>query len=245
MLGFAEPIRAVVLGARGGLGGAFARRLVQSNEAHQVWGTARDAERWGADCTRTSVVDVTDEDSLLSLVAELNQSNYQPNLVLNCTGLLHDAALGPEKTWRHLEMDVMRRVFEVNTFGVALLGKHLLPLLPRRGRSVFASISARVGSIQDNRLGGWYSYRASKAAQNMMIKTLAIEASRRWPELTCVVLHPGTVKTALSQPFQARVPPEKLFSAEQSCAYLCEVISNLDVSHTGHFYAWDGQQIPF
>ena len=139
----------------------------------------------------------------------------------------------------------MRKVFDVNTFGVALLGKHLLPVLPRRERAVFGTFSARVGSIDDNRLGGWYSYRASKAAQNMIVKTLALEASRKRPELICVALHPGTVKTDLSQPFSSRVPPGKLFSAEQSCQYLSEVLSGLTPEDTGGFFAWDGESIPY
>ena len=139
----------------------------------------------------------------------------------------------------------MRHVFEINTFGVGLLAKHLIPLFPRQGRSVFASLSARVGSIADNRLGGWYSYRASKSAQNMFIKGLSIEAKMRWPELVCVALHPGTVDSQLSAPFTARVPENKLFSPAQSCAYLCSVVEGLSPDDSGNFYAWDGQPIPY
>jgi len=140
---------------------------------------------------------------------------------------------------------MMRRIFDVNTFGVALLGKHLIPLFPREGRCVFVSLSARVGSIADNRLGGWYSYRASKAAQNMIIKGLAIEAKRRWPSLVCVALHPGTVRSKLSDPFTSKMRPDQLFSPEQSCEHLCRVIESLGPDDSGNFYAWDGQVIPY
>ena len=139
----------------------------------------------------------------------------------------------------------MRQVFDVNTFGVGLLAKHFIPMFPRDGRSVFGSLSARVGSIADNHLGGWYSYRASKAAQNMIIKGLSIEAKMRWPELVCIALHAGTVKSQLSKPFTSRVPDEKLFSPEQSCQYLCDVIDTLQPADSGNFYAWDGQPIPY
>ena len=176
---------------------------------------------------------------------QIAKTRYQPNFVINCTGVLHTQRWGPERTWRHFDIDVMRHVFDVNALGVGLLGKHLIPLMPRHGRSIFASLSARVGSISDNRLGGWYSYRASKAAQNMLIKGLSLEAKMRWPELVCVALHPGTVESDLSAPFAANVPTEKLFSPQQSCAYLCNVMNQLNPTDSGNFYAWDGQAIPY
>ena len=146
---------------------------------------------------------------------------------------------------RHLDLEVMRRVFDVNTFGVGLLGKHFLPLFDRQSRGIFASLSARVGSIGDNRLGGWYSYRASKAAQNMIIKTLAIEASMKRRQLICVALHPGTVDTDLSKPFTGRLSPEKLFSQSTACQHLCTVLEGLTPQDTGRFIAWDGQEIEY
>ena len=136
------------------------------------------------------------------------------------------------------------QLFAVNAIGPALVAKHFLPLLPRHGRSVFASISARVGSIEDNRLGGWYSYRASKAALNMLLKTYSIELKRRAPSAICVGLHPGTVDTALSKPFQGGVAPGKLFSPTQSAAYLLRVIDGLTPADNGAVFAWDGSQIP-
>ena len=138
--------------------------------------------------------------------------------------VFYTSEFGPEKTWRHLSAQTMHDVFAINAFAVALLGKHLIPLIPRQGRSIFASLSARVGSIGDNRLGGWYSYRASKTAHNMFVKTLSIEAWRKHPELAIVSLHPGTVDTALSEPFTSRYDPEKLFTSTRSVNELSSVL---------------------
>ena len=164
-------------------------------------------------------------------------------MVIYVPDFLHGANFQPERRWAHLDPETMAQVFAVNTFGVALCIKHCLSLLPKRSPAWFASISARVGSIGDNRLGGWYSYRASKAAQNMLIKTAAIEAGRLRPELACVALHPGTVDTDLSKPFSARVAPHKLFTPKDSAAKLCRVLSGLTGKETGRFYAWDGSPV--
>ena len=243
MMGFTEPLKAVVIGARGGVGEAFVDAINGSGSHNEVWATSTTGGGLSASASRALTVDITDEGSVVRLAEAMDSAGFVPNLVINCTGLLHNGEFGPERSWRHLDIDVMRKVFDVNTFGVALLGKHLLPRFGRGTRGVFASLSARVGSIGDNRLGGWYSYRASKAAQNMMVKTLAIEAKMKWKELICVALHPGTVDTALSEPFTARVPPEKLFTPEVSCRHLSAVIGRLSATDTGGFFAWDGEPI--
>ena len=243
MMGFTDPIKAVVIGARGGVGAAFVDAIQSAGARNEVWATSTTGEGLPHAASRTAAVDITDEDSIVRLADAIDAAGFVPNLVVNCTGLLHNSDFGPERSWRHLDIDVMRKVFDVNTFGVALLGKHLIPRFDRAPRGVFASLSARVGSIADNRLGGWYSYRASKAAQNMVIKTLSIEASMRWKGLICVALHPGTVDTALSEPFSARVPAHKLFSTELSCSHLSTVIEGLTTADTGGFFAWDGKPI--
>ena len=133
-------------------------------------------------------------------------------LVIVATGLLHDGGHQPEKTFKRLDPAFLAKTFQINAIGPALVAKHFLPLLPRRGRAVFAALSARVGSISDNELGGWYGYRASKAALNMLIRTAAIELARTHKEAICVGLHPGTVATGLSGPFQAGVPAQRLFA---------------------------------
>ena len=181
--------------------------------------------------------------SIESLAAYVRNIDYQPNLILNCVGILHSQNFGPEKTWKHLDPATMHRVFAINAFAVALLGKHLISLIPRNERAVFASISARVGSISDNRLGGWYSYRASKTAHNMFVKTLSLEASRKHPLLSIVAIHPGTVDTSLSEPFTKNYDPKKLFTPTRSVHELSKVISNLTPLDSGSFFAWDGQVI--
>jgi NAD(P)-dependent dehydrogenase (short-subunit alcohol dehydrogenase family) len=247
-LGMKEPITAVVVGARGGVGAAFCRRFEREPSVRAIHGTSRDAQ-WSAEPgpgkLRKHCLDIVDEDSVRRLAEVLRTEGEAPNLVINCTGLLHGDGLGPERTWRELDIDTMRRVFDVNALGVALLVKHLVPLMPRAERSFFATLSARVGSIGDNRLGGWYSYRASKAAQNMLVKTASIEAKRQRRKLVLVALHPGTVDSDLSKPFTTRYEPDRLFTPDFSCERLCEVLSGLGAEDSGGLYAWDGVAIPW
>ena len=250
VLGFLEQkqkIVAIVVGANGGIGDAFVHKLSRSEQCTSLVMTARQPQVLGIVDAKHMwfSLDITKEESILQLVAFLQENNIEPNVILNLSGMLHTSQFGPERTWKHLDIDTMRQVFDVNTFGVALLAKHLIPMMPRTGRSIFASLSARVGSISDNTLGGWYSYRASKAAQNMMIKTISIEAQRKWKEMICVALHPGTVQTALSDPFTKNYDPQKLFTPQQSCDFLCDVMSQLTAEDTGGFFAWDGQPIEF
>jgi NAD(P)-dependent dehydrogenase (short-subunit alcohol dehydrogenase family) len=138
----------------------------------------------------------------------------------------------------------MERSYRINAIGPALVARHFLPLLAADRKSAFAALSARVGSIGDNGLGGWHAYRASKAALNMLLKTLAIELARRNPGALCVGLHPGTVDTGLSRPFQRGVPEGKLFTPRQSARLLLNVLDGLSTEHTGQVFAWDGQRIP-
>ena len=165
------------------------------------------------------------------------------DLVFVANGLLHDGDLQPEKSLKNLSPAHFESIFKANTLTPILLAQHFLPLMSKSNRSVFAALSARVGSISDNGIGGWYSYRASKAALNMMIKTAAIEFKRKNKQGIIVGLHPGTVDSNLSKPFQGNVPEHQLFSPEQSAAYLLKVIQDLTPENTGRCYAWDGQEI--
>lgn len=247
MLGFTEPIHAVIIGGNGGVGREFVHQLQQMPMVDSIVATHRNAISVELHHPKVTwvQVDVRQEKTIQSLAAHLKATGTKPNLIINAIGILHTSEFGPEKTWRHLNAETMHDVFAINAFAVALLGKHLIPLMPRKGRTIFASLSARVGSIEDNRLGGWYSYRASKTAHNMFVKTLSIEAWRKHPELAIVSLHPGTVDTALSEPFTARYDPNKLFTATRSVNELSSVISNLTSKDSGGFFAWDGQAIPF
>jgi len=138
----------------------------------------------------------------------------------------------------------MERSYRINAIGPALVAKHFLPLLTRERKAMFAALSARVGSIEDNQLGGWHAYRASKAALNMLLKTLSIELARQNPTAICVGLHPGTVDTRLSEPFQRGVPEGKLFSPQKSARHLLNVFDTLSPEQSGQIFAWDGQRIP-
>lgn len=233
----AEPTSAVVIGASGGIGGAFETILQDEGAFARVHGFAR--SRAGA-----QHIDLLDEASIAAAAAHVAQGP-SPTLVIVATGLLHSDRHGPEKALRDLDQDWLAQVYAVNTIGPALVAKHFLPIMPKSGRTVFAALSARVGSIGDNRLGGWHGYRASKAALNMMIRTLAIEERRRNDRAILVALHPGTVDTALSLPFQGNVPAGRLFDTERAALQLLDVIEGLKVGDSGKLLDFQGEDIPF
>jgi NAD(P)-dependent dehydrogenase (short-subunit alcohol dehydrogenase family) len=166
------------------------------------------------------------------------------HLVLVATGMLHDEFVRPEKTWRALSRDALQKSFAVNAIGPALIGKHTLGHLAKGVKSAFVALSARIGSISDNRLGGWHAYRASKAALNMLIRNFAVELAVGNRSAICVGLHPGTVDSALSRPFLAGVQPELVFTPELSAARLLRVLDGLTPAQTGRLFAWDGAEIP-
>lgn len=216
-------MRSVVIGASGGIGGALADAL----------------EARGGEVVRLSrpELDITDEAGIASIAARVGAIDQ----LIVATGLLHDDEQTPEKSFRALDLAALARSFAVNAIGPALVAKHFLPLLPRDRRAVFAVLSAKVGSISDNRLGGWYVYRASKAALNQLIRTLSIELRRTHPLAVCVALHPGTVDTRLSKPFQRGVPD--LFTPERSAQALLAVLDGLTPDESGRLWAWNGQEI--
>ena len=227
--------RALVIGATGGIGAALAYALTTSG--HAVTALSRSAGPDGE-----PPLDLLDEASIAAAAGSLR--DHAPfTHILIATGLLHSGAVAPERSLRDLDHASLTRLFAVNAIGPALVAKHFVPLLPREGRCVLAALSARVGSIGDNRLGGWYGYRASKAALNMLVRTLAIELARTRKEAICVTLHPGTVDTGLSKPFQKAVPPERLFTPDRSAAHLLDVLDSLTPAQTGRCFAWDGKEI--
>jgi NAD(P)-dependent dehydrogenase (short-subunit alcohol dehydrogenase family) len=190
-------------------------------------------------------LDLTDEAEIETAIAQIKSETSQLHYVINCVGVLHDGTMQPEKSLRHLNADQLLKSFQINSIGAALLAKHVQPLLKHPDRSVLATISAKVGSIGDNQLGGWYGYRASKAALNMFMRTTAIEYKRTCPNAIVVTLHPGTTDTRLSKPFQKTVPPEKLFSVDRTVRQLLAVIDQLEQSHSGEFFSWDGTKLPW
>ena len=190
-------------------------------------------------------LELEEEGGLEAFGLQARQSLGTLRVVLVCTGWLHGDGLMPEKRLSQVSRQALDRSFAVNGYGPLLLARELEPLLPRHEPCHFASLSARVGSIADNQLGGWYAYRAAKAAQNQLLKTLAIEWSRRLPLACVTLLHPGTTATALSAPFQAGVPPERLFSPQRAAQQLLDVLARQEPRHSGRFLAWDGQTIPW
>jgi NAD(P)-dependent dehydrogenase (short-subunit alcohol dehydrogenase family) len=233
---------AVVIGASGGIGRALVSALAARANVSSLTALSRSAAASPDRRVQTGRIDLLDEGSIAAAAAAC--AGKPPRLVICATGLLHDGPMQPEKSLRELDPDYLARVLAVNTIGPALVIKHFAPLLPRRGRSVIALLSARVGSISDNRLGGWYAYRASKAALNQVVRTASIELSRRWPEAIIVGLHPGTVATPLSAPFRGSVSAEKLFAPELAADRLLAVIDGLSSKDSGRCFAWDGSEVP-
>jgi NAD(P)-dependent dehydrogenase (short-subunit alcohol dehydrogenase family) len=251
---FRRPITALVTGASRGIGLAFVQRLAAEPGVRRVWAGCRNpaaaaelADVAQADGrVRLLGLDVTDEGRLAAAARTVAMEAEPLDMVINCAGLLHEAeGLQPERRLAEVRADWLLQSFAVNGAGPLLLARHFESLLPRRERVVFASLSARVGSISDNRLGGWYAYRGAKAAQNMFLKTLSIELARRARGIVCVALHPGTTRTGLSQPFRGNVPAEKLFSPERAAAQLLRVLDGLGSGDNGGFYAWNGEKIPW
>ena len=220
---------AVVVGARGGIGAALCEALRRDADYDEVIGLGRPE------------IDLADEDSIARAAAAWPADAVR--LIVNAAGFLHDETQGPEKSLRDLDAAKLRRVFEINALGPALLMKHALPRLPRRGRSVFACLSARVGSIGDNRLGGWYSYRASKAALNQLVRTAAVELARQSPDALCIAIHPGTVATALSAPFATT--GLEVHEPAAAARNLLGVLDQLTAEASGGFFDWRGQPVPW
>ncbi len=237
------PYAAAVIGATSGIGAALVRALAEDPAVSQVFAFARGAFETPYEKVVRGVVDITREDTIAEAAARIGDAPLR--LVIVSTGFLHDDAHGPEKRIADLDGEKLARSFLLNSIGPALVAKHFAPLLARSGKAVFAALSARVGSIEDNRSGGWYGYRASKAALNQIVRTMAIEIGARRRETICVALHPGTVDTALSKPFQGGVKPESLFTPDYAAARLIDVIAALEPADTGRLIAWNGERIPF
>jgi len=240
MPGFETPARAVVIGASGGIGGALAQALASRADISEVVAMSRSGNNpVGDKILHGPDIDVTDEESVSAAMDRLSQDD-PPRLFLIAVGLLSDGdRLQPEKSYRHQNMSAFQRVFAVNTFGPALVARHAIDLMPREGRTMLAALSARVGSVSDNEIGGWHAYRASKAALNMLIRNYAIEVGRRNPDFIAVGLQPGTVDTALSKPFQGSA--RTILSPQDSATRLVEVLAGLGPEASGRLYDHAGQ----
>ena len=224
--------KAIVIGASGAIGAALADALRADAACAEVVALGRVTE---------PRIDVEDEASIAHAAQSL-ELRAPFHLIFNATGALHLGGVAPEKRLAELNAATLMRAFSVNAIAPALLVKHFTPLLPVAGRGLFASLSARVGSIGDNRKGGWYGYRASKAAQNMLIKTAAIEVARRRPEAVLAALHPGTVRSRLSA---AGIGDAAATPPADAAAQLLAVLDALAPAQSGGFFAYDGSVLPW
>jgi NAD(P)-dependent dehydrogenase (short-subunit alcohol dehydrogenase family) len=245
---------AMVQGASRGIGLALVETLLEDASIDRVVATSRDPSRSKALASLArqhgerlvcESLDVTDETSIESAAKRIAEPAPRLHVLVNCAGVLHEGALRPEKRLEDLDPARLRRVFEVNAFGPLLVAKHFLSLLRHDEPAVLANLSARVGSIEDNRSGGWYGYRASKAAQNMFTRTLAIELRRRAPRVICVALHPGTVATGLSAPYRAGIHPDCVFPPRRAAEQLWAVVRSLAPGDGARFLDWAGKPIPW
>ena len=230
MASLGDGYRALVIGAGGTLGTAFCEQLEQDPRCAGVRALGRHT---------VPELDLERPETIARAATELaTEAPYQ--LIVHAAGLLHRDGIKPEKSLSAIEPEALQTVFQVNALGPAMVLRHFLPLLDPMG--AMAMLSAKVGSIGDNRLGGWYAYRASKAALNMLIKTAAIELARTRPQSRLLSLHPGTVVSGLSQPFRGASSARP---ADAAAAQLLTLIDQLTPADSGHFFAYDGERLPW
>ncbi|UAB77261.1 SDR family NAD(P)-dependent oxidoreductase [Erythrobacter sp. SCSIO 43205] len=237
----AAPASAAIFGASGGIGDALVRRLEQLGTT-QIYAGSRSGEGYQSSNVTPFRFDLEDEASIRNAADMMRDA--PPEWVVVASGVLTlDDGTGPERSYRRLDPDVMAKVFSINAIGPAVIAKHMLGLMPRTRPFTFAAMSARVGSIGDNGLGGWHSYRASKAALNMLLKNFAIEMGRTHEQGVVAGLHPGTVDTALSEPFQKGLPEGQLTDAMQAADNLIAVLASLTPEQSGQVFDFAGKVI--
>ena len=237
-----SPRTLIVTGASGGLGSALVDDLLQRFPEATVFATChRTPGRIRHERLHWHTLDLCDAAAIEQWSASFTRVDW----IINAAGYLHGSLGGPEKTVRTIDSDFLLENIRINTLPSLLLAKHFGKTLKQSPAPLLATISARVGSIEDNRLGGWYSYRTSKAALNMALKTLSIEWRHSHPRGCIAALHPGTNDTPLSQPFQANVAAEDLFDPAYTAASFVELLSRLTPADSGRFWAWDGEILPW
>jgi NAD(P)-dependent dehydrogenase (short-subunit alcohol dehydrogenase family) len=244
----------LVVGANRGIGLALTEAQLADPAVTRVVATCRpDAEQSALDRLASlhgaklqrRLLDLTDAASLRSFAKQLCDLDGGIDVAIHAAGILHEGPIQPEKSLADCEASSLTRLFQVNSIAPLMVARAVLAAQDRQQPFVFAALSAMVGSIGDNRLGGWYGYRASKAALNQFIKTLAIECRSHFPRGRILAIHPGTTDTALSRPFQRSVKPGRLYSPAQSASRILDVIRNSSAEQSGRFLNWDGSEIPW
>ena len=233
--------KVAVIGSSGAIGSAFVDHYINDLSIDSIFSFSRSSIGIDNNKVKHFLIDIENESSIENAAKSIEETNFDEIII--ASGLLHTNEFGPEKSIKDLKADNILKVLNVNTVGPAIIGKYFLPLLNKDNKSVMAFLSARVGSISENKLGGWYAYRASKSALNQVIKTFSIELKRTNPKAIIIGLQPGTVDSELSAPFKRSVSNNKLFSAEYSVSQLIGVIERADESSSGNLISWDGEII--
>ena len=232
-----------IIGASGAIGGAFVEEFAKRSDVNCIYAFSRSSLEFENAKVKSFVVDFENEESI-SQAAIFASDNSSIDFVIVATGMLHGDGIKPEKSIRDLNKSSLLEIYNVNAVIPALLAKHFLPKLNKGSRAVFACISARVGSISENQLGGWHAYRAAKVALNMLLKNCAIELGRSNKNAVVVALHPGTVDSKLSKPFHAGYQ-NKIYSPHEAVQNMLKVIDGLTPENSGGFFAYDGTKIEF
>ena len=230
-----------IIGSSGAIGRAFLDAYIADKDISNIYSISRTEVKSNDKRIIHINIDVTDEVSVKAAASKIEENRLDRLIV--ATGVLHTKSFGPEKSIKDIKIENFVKIFSVNTFGPALIGKYFLPLMKKDQKSIVAFLSARVGSISENKLGGWYAYRASKSALNQIIKNFSIEAKRTNSSGIIIGLQPGTVKSKLSEPFQKNVKKGKLFLPEDSVDSLIKVIENVMQNDSGKIFDWEGEEI--
>ena len=231
----------VIIGASGTIGSSLVN-IYKKNLEDKVYAFSRGYNYQRDANVVMDHINILDEESIQKIVAKYFKEKSIDILIV-ATGLLHNEIIFPEKSIRDISLEKFQKLFNINTLAPALIFKHFINSISREKRTIFAAFSARVGSISDNKIGGWHSYRASKSALNMIIKNFSIEISRKYKNNIIVGLHPGTVDSKLSKPFQKNVPTEKLFSGEYSASKIIKVLEDLNIQDTGKCFDFNALEI--
>ena len=230
-----------IIGASGAIGNAFLEHYSNDQSVKNIFAFSRKKQSYKNKKVQSFELDIENQNNIQDAAEEVKEIRL--NHIIVATGILHSESFGPEKSIKDINHESMAKVMSVNTIGPSLVGRYFIPLLTKDTKSVLAFLSARVGSISDNKLGGWYSYRASKTALNQIIKNFSIELKRTNPSAIVLGLQPGTVDSNLSEPFKKNVAKGKLFTPEQSRELLSDVIENATTKDSGNLLAYDGETI--